>query len=88
MLLGLLPVTYGYAIFRLNLIEIEAHVNRGATFILVYSILGGFYLILYAGINFFIPSIVAFVPLVNTILVLILASVFIPLRGRVHKFVD
>ncbi len=88
MLLGLLPITYGYAIFRLNLIEIEAHVNRGATFILVYSILGGFYLILYAAIDYFIPSNVAFIPLVNTILVLILASAFIPLRGRVQKVVD
>ncbi|MCK4976032.1 MAG: hypothetical protein KAS36_03795, partial [Anaerolineales bacterium] len=40
--LALLPLTYGYAIFRHRLIEVERHVNRGATFILVYSILGAF----------------------------------------------
>jgi PAS domain S-box-containing protein len=88
LVLGLLPITYGYAIFRLNLIEIEGHVNRGATFILVYSILGGFYLILYGTIQFFLPQIAALGPLINTILVLILASFFIPLRNRVQKFVD
>ena len=88
LVLGLLPITYGYAIFRLNLIEIEAHVNRGATFILVYSILGGFYLLLNGVIQLFLPQSAALSPLINTILVLILASFFIPLRNRVQQFVD
>ena len=42
LLLGILPLTYGYAIFRLRLIEIDAKINRGATFILVYSLIGQF----------------------------------------------
>jgi len=44
--LGLVPLTYGYAIFRLHLIEIERHVNRGASYLLVYSIMGSIYLLL------------------------------------------
>ena len=46
--LGLFPLTYGYAIVRHGLIEIDRHVNRGATFILVFSILAGVYAVLYA----------------------------------------
>jgi len=81
-------MTYGYAIFRLHLIEIERHVNRGATYILVYSILGGFYLVLYAGLELFLPERLGTAPLINTLLVLVLASVFFPLNGRIQKFVD
>jgi PAS domain S-box-containing protein len=88
LLLILLPLTYGYAIFRLNFIEIDKQVNRGATYILVYSILGGFYLCLYALMTTLVWPDTANQPLVNTILVLILASIFFPLHGRVQRFVD
>ena len=40
LLLCIIPLTYGYAIFRHRLIEIEKHINRGATIILVYTLLG------------------------------------------------
>src|SRR5690606_14456374 len=83
-LLIFLPLTYGYAIFRLNFIEIDKQINRGATYILVYSILGGFYLTLYALMVRLLPE--GSGPLVNTILVLLLASVFFPLHGRVQRF--
>lgn len=88
LLLSVLPLTYGYAIFRLHMIEIERHVNRGATFILVYSILGGFYLILYAFLVRFLPPRWYETRLVNTILVLFLAGVFVPLHRRIVIFVD
>jgi PAS domain S-box-containing protein len=88
LLLGILPLTYGYAIFRYHLIEIEKHVNRGATYILVYSILGAFYLILYALLHRWLPSDPSQEPFVNTVLVLILASVFVPVSRRIQKIVD
>lgn len=88
LLLGVLPITYGYAIFRHRLIQIEKHVNRGATFILVYSILGGVYLALYAFFFRLIPSSLIWEPLINTILVLVLASIFVPLKLWVQKLVD
>jgi two-component system NtrC family sensor kinase len=87
-LLSVLPLTYGYAIFRHRLIEIEKHINRGATFILVFSILGAFYLVLYTLAHHLLAEETAATPLVNTILVLILASVFAPIQKRVQRFVD
>jgi two-component system NtrC family sensor kinase len=87
-LLSVLPLTYGYAIFRHRLIEIEKHINRGATFILVFSVLGAFYLVLYTIVHRLLSEDVAATPLVNTLLVLILASVFAPIQKRVQRFVD
>jgi two-component system phosphate regulon sensor histidine kinase PhoR len=85
--LGLFPLTYGYAIVRHRLIEIDRHVNRGATFILVFSILGGVYVVLYAIINLlrldFLPE-----ALLNTVLVLVMASIFPILYRRVQRLVD
>ena len=88
LLLGILPLTYGYAIFRLRLIEIDEKINRGATFILVYSLLGSFYLVFYAALNRWLPNGLATAPLINTILIIALASLFIPLHRRVQRLVD
>jgi len=85
--LGLFPLTYGYAIVRHRLIEIDRHVNRGATFILVFSVLGGVYAVLYATLNLIQLDFVSDA-LINTILVLVLASVFPILYRRVQKLVD
>jgi PAS domain S-box-containing protein len=85
--LGLFPLTYGYAIVRHGLIEIDRHVNRGATFILVFSILGGIYAILYAIRNAvkldFLPE-----TLLTPLLVLLLATLFPYLYRQVRKVVD
>ena len=86
--IGIIPLTYGYAIFRYRLIEIERHVNRGATYILVYSILGGFYLVIYAVLNRIFPDTFRGEPLINTLIVLILASVIVPLHRQVQVVVD
>ncbi|HSF81119.1 MAG TPA: ATP-binding protein [Anaerolineales bacterium] len=85
--LGVMPLTYGYAIFRHRLIEIERHVNRGATVILVYSILGGFYLVLYALLTQYFPPGISYA-VINTIIVLLLASIFVPLRRNIQRIVD
>ena len=85
--LGLMPLTYGYAIFRHRLIEIERHVNRGATVILVYSILGGIYLVLYATLTQFVPPGLSSA-VINTMIVLLLASIFVPLRRSIQRLVD
>ena len=83
-----LPLTYGYAIFRLKFIEIEKHINRGATYILVYSTMGGFYLVLYALVTRFLHPDMVSSALLNTVLVLLLGSMFFPLRGLIQRFVD
>ena len=85
--LGLFPLTYGYAIVRHRLIEIDRHVNRGATFILVFSVLGGVYAVLYAILNLIQLDFVSDA-LINTILVLVFASVFPILYRRIQRLVD
>lgn len=86
--LGVMPLTYGYAIFRHRLIEIERHVNRGATFILVYSVLGGLYLLMYVFLEAIAPQNIFSAAVINTIIVLILASVFVPLQRSIQRLVD
>jgi PAS domain S-box-containing protein len=86
--LAIVPLTYGYAIFRHRLIEVEQHVNRGATYILVFSILGGFLLILYAILERWADVSVADSPLIITLLVLLIASIFAPLHRLIQRFVD
>jgi two-component system phosphate regulon sensor histidine kinase PhoR len=86
--LGIFPLTYGYAIVRHRLIEIDRHVNRGATFILVFSTLGGIYAVFYAILNLIpLPSSIPDA-LINTLLVLVLASIFPMLYRRVQRIVD
>jgi len=87
-LLGLLPLTYGYSIFRLHMIEIDQKINRWATYILVYSSLGSFYLILSWIIGLVLPKSMQNVALINTALVLTLATVFVPLHRWVQRLVD
>ncbi|MDX1410987.1 MAG: ATP-binding protein [Nitrospirales bacterium] len=88
LVLIVVPLSYGYAIVRHRLIEIEKHVNRGATQVLVFSLVGGIYFLLTALLNN-ITLITSIDPLIiNTILVLFLASIFTPLRKKVQILVD
>lgn len=86
--LGILPLTYGYAIFRYRLIEIEKHINRGATYILVYSILVLFYLVFYYILDRSLPGLANKIPIINTILILALSTIFIPLHRLIQRVVD
>jgi PAS domain S-box-containing protein len=89
LLLGVVPITYGYAIFRHHLLDIERHVNRGVTYLLVFSILGSAYLILFAlALRGWLPHPLAENPFLNALIMLILASTFVPLRRRIQKIVD
>ncbi len=86
--LALFPITYGYAIFRHQLIGIESHVNRGATVILVYSLLGGVYLLLNFVLVQLVPLDVISMPALNTVIVLLLVSIFVPLQRMLSRIVD
>jgi two-component system NtrC family sensor kinase len=86
--LSILPLTYGFAIFRYRLIEIEKHVNRGATYILVYSVLVVFYLVFSAGLQNILQDRENLTPIFNTLVVLVLVSIFIPLHRYIQRLVD
>jgi PAS domain S-box-containing protein len=86
--IGLLPLTYGYAIFRYHLIEIERHVNRGASYLLVFSTLVGCYLILSFLIHLLVPVTVENEPYLDMLMVLILALIIVPIYQQVQRIVD
>lgn len=85
---GILPFTYGYTIFRYHLIEIERHVNRGATYLLVFSVLVIFYLFLSYALESLIPISIENQTFFDMLLVMILASIIVPIYSRVQKIVD
>ena len=86
--LSILPLTYGYAIIRHRLIEIDRHINRGARIFIIFSILGGIYAVLYTVLPKVVPEGLATEALINTLLVLILAGIFSPLYRQVQRIVD
>ena len=88
LVLIVIPLSYGYAIVRHRLIEIEKHVNRGATQVLVLSLVGGIYFLLTALFNNATPFTSIDPLIVDTVLVLFLASIFTPLRKKVQILVD
>lgn len=90
LVIGLVPLTYGYAIFRLHLIEIERHVNRGATYLLVYSIIGSIYFLLFFIAQFLLDSQTGTDNIFysNLVVVLVMVTLFVPLRSAVQKIID
>lgn len=86
--LAFLPLTYGYAIFRHQLIDIERQVNRGATIFLVLILLGLAYLLVYSILTTLIPSPWINEPILGALLVVLLAAAFTPLRRGMQRIVD
>lgn len=83
-----IPLTYGYAIVRHRLIEIDRHVSRGATFLIVVTLLGGLLAVFYALRQYFPQALPLSDPLVETLLVLALASIFPYIYQRVQRIVN
>lgn len=86
--LSVLPLVYGYAVFRYRLIEIERHINRGVTVLIVFFILVGIYLGIFSVFTFLLPQRLLFNPALNTLLILLLASTILPISRRVQHLVD
>lgn len=86
--LSVLPLVYGYAVFRYRLIEIERHINRGVTVLIVIFVLVGIYLGVFSLLTYFLPKSFLFDPTLNTLIILLLASTILPISRRVQRFVD
>jgi PAS domain S-box-containing protein len=86
--IGILPLTYGYSIFRYHLIEIERHVNRGATLLLVFSILVAIYMLLSYLLNRIVPAANNSEPFIDMFMVLCLAICIVPIHRQVQRVVD
>ncbi|MCS7248519.1 MAG: ATP-binding protein [Anaerolineales bacterium] len=83
-----LPLVYGYGVFRYRLIEIEHHINRGVTLLLVVFILVGIYSGVFSLVTRFLPRQYLFDPALNTLIILLLAATILPISRRVQRFVD
>lgn len=86
--LSALPLVYGYAVFRYRLIEIERHINRGVTVLIIFFILVGIYLGVFSVLTLLLPQRLLFHPTLNTLLILLLASTILPILRRVQRLVD
>ncbi|HSO26513.1 MAG TPA: PAS domain S-box protein, partial [Anaerolineales bacterium] len=88
MTLAILPLTYGYVIFRQRLIEVERQVNRGVALFLALVITGLAYLLGYALLTAVVPATWINEPLISAFFVILLAALFKPVRLSVQKVVD
>ncbi|MCX8063063.1 MAG: PAS domain-containing protein, partial [Anaerolineales bacterium] len=86
--LSSLPMVYGYAVFRYRLIEIERHINRGVTVLLVVFILVGIYLGIFSLLSYLLPERYLTDPALNTLIILSLAATILPISRQVQRLVD
>jgi len=86
--LSALPLVYGYAVFRYRLIEIERHINRGVTVLIVFFTLVGIYLGIFSIFDRFLPKQLLFDPALNTLIILLLATSVLPISRYTQRLVD
>ncbi|CAG0935418.1 two-component system, NarL family, sensor histidine kinase ComP [Thermoflexales bacterium] len=79
-----LPLAYGYAILRYRLIHLERYISRSTTYILVFLILSGLYIFIYALLQHTWQLAPWQYPIINLLITLILAAAFSPLHRRVN----
>ncbi len=86
--LAALPLVYGYAVFRYRLIEVERHINRGVTVLIVIFVLVGLYLGIFSLVSRLVPQRYLFDPALNTLIILLLSATILPISRRVQHLVD
>ena len=87
--LGLLPLTFGYAIFRYRLMDVDLIFKRGVVYTLAAATVGGLYFALVAGVAEFVhtqkPN---FGPMGLILAVVVTALLFDPVRKWIQDRVD
>ncbi|HEX6291570.1 MAG TPA: ATP-binding protein [Herpetosiphonaceae bacterium] len=84
----LLPLTYGYAIFRYRLMHLDRNVSRGAAVILVITLLGAMYLTLYAVLLPLLPLSIWRDQLITFVIAMLLAATVGPTHRSLQRIVD
>jgi hypothetical protein len=84
----IIPISYGYSIIRYRLIRVDKFLNRGAVYVLVFTLLIGLYIIIVALVNKFLPSSIHTNAALSLVIILLLAMSFEPLRKRLQQFMD
>jgi two-component system, NtrC family, sensor kinase len=87
--LGLLPLTFGYAIFRYRLMDVDLIFKRGVVYTLAAATVGGLYFAMVAGVAEFVhtqkPN---FGPMGLILAVVVTALLFDPVRKWIQDRVD
>jgi signal transduction histidine kinase len=82
------PLTYGYAIFRYRLLPLDRYVNRGFAALLAGGVLGGGYLLVYAGLRYVLPAPAWQQPGMPLLLAALVGMTGPPLYRRMRGVVD
>ncbi len=82
------PASYGYAIARHRLIRLEKFLSRGAAYTLVFALLAAIYLGVTTAIEALLPGDLLQQPLLNMMLILLLAATAVLLSRRIQALVD
>lgn len=83
-----IPLGYGYAIARHRLLKLDLFLSRGAAVTLGLAFLVMLYLVLSSVFSRLLPGEQPTHPLINTLIVVLMAATFNPLRRRVQNLVD
>lgn len=83
-----IPASYGYAIARHRLMGFERYLSRGAAYTLVFAALAAIYLGLTSLIEQLLPSGLLATPLINMLMILLLAGTAVLLYRRIQALVD
>ncbi|MBV9787159.1 MAG: GAF domain-containing protein [Chloroflexi bacterium] len=84
----LLPLTYGYAIFRYRLVQIDRYVSRGAATILVITLLGAAYLTLYTLLLPLLPENIWRDQLMTFVIAMLMAVTVGPTHRAIQRLVN
>lgn len=82
------PASYGYAIARHRLIQLERFLSRGAAYTLVFALLAAIYLGVTTALDRLFSGELREQPLINMLVVLLLAATAVVLYRRIQALVD
>ncbi len=83
-----IPVGYGYAIVRHQMIRLDRYFNRAAAYTLIVLVMAGFYFVLIGLLRVIFPESFAHNPLVQLATVVMLGASFPAIRRRMQRVVD
>jgi two-component system NtrC family sensor kinase len=88
LLLGLVPATYGYVVFRSRLLHVDRRLSRGIVYLIIFTIIGSLFAIILLFIHqdrLFSPS---QAPMIGVISILVSIGLYILLYPPLNRIVD
>lgn len=82
-----IPLGYGFAVFRYQLLALERYVDRSATLLLLVVVTGSIYVVCYALLSRLLPASISQFPLAEFSILLVLSLSVYPLYSRLQILV-